>query len=278
MVCIEVKSERYKTRKSPAFHAGECKGLTKKGKDGTYISRADSRGVYKWVKASSNTTRKSIKTKDAKGAKGAKGIKKYLIHDNGGRPYRVHVSGKSVEIYKGKPIEKEDGSIDFDQEMDYGELVKKLTVKDIHIGQSPCIPAADACGAFAKGNSILLHLSGKKYMYIGHKIYTFAMEDDFEAYYSMIGNNDVPYPIVLGSKYVYFMLDYTYLPRDIFKTPMTSNTWADAYSYYFGFRSLETGEEVRCDQKAVDSRAKCMKARGEAVKNLNETKFKITLI
>jgi hypothetical protein len=273
-----VKSEKYKTRKSPAFHAGECKGLTKKGKDGTYISRADSRGVYKWVKASSNTTRKSIGTKGTKGAKGAKGTKKYLIHNNGGRPYRVDVSGKLVEIYKGKPIEKEDKSIDFNEEMDYSELLRKLIVKDIHVGQSPCIPAADSCGPSDKGNSILLHISGKTYMYIGHEIYIFSMEDTFEAYYSMIGNNDVPYPIILGSKYVYFMLDYTYLPRDVFKTKMTSNTWADAYSYYFGFRSLETGEEVRCDEKATKDRIKCMKARGEVVKKLGEKKFKITLI
>jgi hypothetical protein len=33
MGCEEVKSEKYQTRKSPAFHAKDCKDLTKKGKD-----------------------------------------------------------------------------------------------------------------------------------------------------------------------------------------------------------------------------------------------------
>lgn len=268
MPCQEVKSEKYQTRKSPAFHAGECKGETKKGKDGEYISKADAKGIYKWVKASASGTNKTRKL--------GKGAKKYLIHDNGGRPFRVDVSGKSVEIYKGEYARNNNRSINYDI-INYSVLVKKLTVKEVHVGQSPCIPAADACGAFGKGNSILLHVSANKYIYIGHEIYEFTMEDAFEAYYSMIGNNDVPYPIVLGSKYVYFMLDRSYLPREVFKVKMTSNMWADAYSFFFGFKSLETGEQVNCDQKATKEPMKCIKARGEAIKaitSVHEKKMK----
>ena len=67
MVCEEVKDKKYQTRKSPssrrdgvdaqrklsvpAFHAGDCKGIIKKGKDGFYISSPDKRGIYKWVPA-----------------------------------------------------------------------------------------------------------------------------------------------------------------------------------------------------------------------------------
>jgi hypothetical protein len=46
--CKEVKSRAYQTRKSPAYHAGDCKGQTKKGKNGIYISAPDKRGVYSW--------------------------------------------------------------------------------------------------------------------------------------------------------------------------------------------------------------------------------------
>jgi len=258
MPCEEIKSEKYQLRKSPPFHASDCKGETKKGKDGDYISKADTKGIYKWIKAA-GTTNKTRKIK--------KGTKNYLIHDNGNRPFKVDVYGKTVEIYKGEYGRNNNGSIDYDT-MNYNELVKKLIVKEVHIGQSPCIPAADACGAFGKGNSILLHILGNKYIYIGHEIYEFTMDDSFEAYYSMIGNNDVPYPVLLGSKYVYFMLDHSYLPRDVFKVKMTSNMWADAYSFFFGFKSLETGEEIKCDQKATKERMKCIKARGEAIKNI----------
>ena len=70
MSCKEVTSEKYKTRKSPAFHARDCAGQTKKGKDGDYLSKADSKGIYKWLKIS-GATRKVPKGKH------------YDIHNNG---------------------------------------------------------------------------------------------------------------------------------------------------------------------------------------------------
>ena len=73
MSCKEIKTAKYQTRKSPAFPANQCKHLTKKGKDGTYVSRADVNGVYKWVKV--NKTRKQ------------KGVRTYNIHYNGSHNY-----------------------------------------------------------------------------------------------------------------------------------------------------------------------------------------------
>ena len=48
--CKEVKTEKYQKRKSPPFHAAHCVGQIKKGKDGMYISKESSNGVFKWVK------------------------------------------------------------------------------------------------------------------------------------------------------------------------------------------------------------------------------------
>ena len=265
MACEEVKSQKYQTRKSPPFHARDCKNLTKKGKDGDYISKTDAKGVYKWVKVS------SVKNKTRKVTKGAKS---YLTHDNGSRPFRVEVSGKDVEIYRGHYKNLPDGSKDWNATMEYNELVKKLTVKEVHVGQSPCNSAiyiSDACGAFGKGNSILAHLSGNKYMFVGDCIYEFSMEDDFEAYYSVIGNNDVPYPVTIGTKYVYMMLDRIFIPKDIFKAKMNSAEWADAYAYYYGFKDLETGEETNCFKKygtRAKQRKSCEKEAKERHKKL----------
>ena len=85
MDCKEHTSKKYQTRKSPAFPAQKCKGLTKKEKDGSYVSQADKRGIYRWVKARSTQKRKG---------------KSYDIHDNGGRPFRVWIDGSTVSIYK----------------------------------------------------------------------------------------------------------------------------------------------------------------------------------
>jgi hypothetical protein len=270
MPCVEVKSAKYQTRKAPAFHAKDCKDMTKKGKDGDYVSKPDARGIYKWVKA--NKTRKV-----------PKGTKTYEIHDNGGVPFHVEVSGKNVAIYKGVLPE---GENEYDN-MVYTKLVKKLTVNAVHVGESPCDKAsyiAVDCGNSVAGNSILLHVSGKKYIHVGSEIYEFTMEDDFEAFYSAIGNNDVPYPITLGSKYVYLMLngDHTYIPRDLFKGPMNDTEWADAYAYYYGFKDFETGkrsecwdkyrtrvaERNKCEKQAQDKRRRILKGEVKAMKGV----------
>ena len=240
MPCTEVLTKKYQTRKSPPFHAGDCKGATKQGKDGEYVSQPDARGVYKWVKASGGS-------KPQKTRKAPKGTKTYDVHDNGNRPFRVEVSGKTVSIYKGVLPE---GENDYDN-MVYTKLVKKLTVNAVHLGESTCDSAAyikDDCGKWATGNTILLHVSGNKYIFVGPEIYEFTMEDEFEAFYSQVGRNDVPYPITLGSKYVYLMLDgdHTYIPRELFTAKMNKTEWADAYAYYYGFKDLETGEVVNC--------------------------------
>lgn len=234
MSCLEIKTAKYQTRKSPPFHAKDCKDLTKKGKDGNYVSKKDARGVYKWVKASAGKHTTR---------KAPKGTHVYHTHFNGARPFRVEVSGKKVEIYKDTA------------------LVKKLTVHEVH------------CGT-AIGNSILLHLSGKKYMFIGHEIYEFTMEDEFDAYYSIIGNNDVPYPVLLGSKYVYFMLehDHAYIPRDLFKVKMNAAEWADAYAYYYGHKDLETGKSLSCFSLKPSERSACKKQKNLIQKSQKKMK------
>ena len=257
MKCEEVKTAKYQTRKSPPFHAADCAGQTKKGKDGTYISKEGSNGGYKWVKVGSGVTRKA-------------GGKSYLIHDNGSHPYKVQISGKTVEIYKGEYRKLADGkTIDYNN-MDYIKLVKRLTVKEVHVGKSPCIEAADGCGAAFVGNTLLLHVSGKKYMYIGRDIFEFTMDDDFDAYYSLIGNNDVPYPVLVGSKKVYFMLDRQTMPREAFTAKMSAAEWADGYTYFFGMKDLDTGERLKCEQKGTKERSNCVQERGRKAQQITK--------
>jgi hypothetical protein len=261
MGCDEVKSEKYQTRKSPPYHAKNCKDLTKKGKNGEYVSKPDAKGIYKWIKA---------------GAAGAatrklKGGKFYLIHDNGGRPYRVEISGKTVEIYKGEYRRNLENTTAVDYEsMDYDKLLKKLTVKEVYVGKSSCGTSADLCGKAAIGNTLLLHLTGKKYMHIGHGIKEFTIDDKVDDYFSLVGNNDVPYPVLLGTENVYFLLDNAYYPRSAFTAKMSKLDWEDAYQYYYGFKNLATGEKLECKQASVAARSKCMKERGDLVKQMTK--------
>jgi hypothetical protein len=157
-------------------------------------------------------------------------VKKYQIHDNFARPFEVSVDGNTVSIVKGKYNESKD-------EYDYNKEVKVYTVDNIWIGKSSGPPHADHSKAQAKlfvGNSILLQIAKKRYVYIGDSIYEFDMEDEVEKYFSLIGRNDVPYPVLRGSKNVYFMLDRKYVPRDEFPDLYTDKEWENAYSTYYG--------------------------------------------
>jgi hypothetical protein len=251
--CVEVKSEKYQTRKSPAFHAKDCKDLTKKGKDGQYISKADAKGIYKWVKVVGSTRKQKGKF--------------YDTHDNGRRPFRVIVSddganAKKVTIYKDANI----GT--FKESADYSKLIKELTVNEVYVGKSTgkaegADHSPEQASSF-KGNSILLHISGNRYVYVGTEVYEFTMEDKLDEYFSMVGRNDVPYPVLLGTENVYFMIDgdHTYVPRDKFPSTLKKEQWENAYSYYYGWLDPETGKS-RTDKErkefALENYARKMK-------------------
>jgi hypothetical protein len=242
MTCTEVKSSKYQSRKSPPFHASDCKGTRKKGKDGDYISKVDKKGVYKWVKVSGKISGK-ISGK-VSGKAGTQKGKSYDTLDNGLRPYRVIVDGTNVSIYKG--TRKEDYTYDYDK------LIRSVKVKKVYLGGSKS----------GLGNSILLHLSGNKYMYIGHEIYEFQMEDSVESYFSLIGNSDVPYPILLGTEYAYFMLDRCYVARTEFSPSMTKKDWEDAYQRYYGYTNPMTSEVLGFKEKHDGLKTKCKKMKG----------------
>lgn len=236
MDCKEVKSTKYQTRKSPAYHAGECKGETKKGKDGDYVSSPNGRGVYRWIKTRKQNANRKFK-------------KSYHILDNGTDQFRVEINGKSVEIYNAVIVGEDWGDVD------YKELVKKLTVEGIYPGKVPTDEEMNDPARWYEdgdeGNSVVLHVKGNTYMFVGKGIYQFTMEDDVDAFYSYVGSNQVPYPVLLGSKYVYFMLDHTYVPRSLFPETMNKKEWADGYSYYYGMKSIKTGESLPKRKKQI---------------------------
>ena len=63
---------------------------------------------------------------------------------------------------------------------------------------------------FFNGNTILLKISEEndknRYVYIGgDKIYSFITNDHIPKYFSIMGNNMIPYSIAVGEENVYFL-------------------------------------------------------------------------
>lgn len=206
-------------RKSPTESATLFKvGTKKKGNDGNmWEVKTTKTGVKRWTKV-----------KEIKKPKG----KSYLIHDNGGRPFQVIISGKRVYVYRvPKKLSDEefdkwwDGkkSINFSKQLNYySELITEFkNVKKIFIGENT-IKKSFFKTLFSKndsGNTILLNISKNKYVFIGDSIYSFETKNDkIKKFYSPIGRMDVPYPVAVGEKYVYFLIGdkKCYLSKDEF--------------------------------------------------------------
>lgn len=158
----------------------------------------------------------------------------YQIHDNGDTPFEVNVRGKTVEVCKGVP--SDDG-----WEINFDEQILKYTVKEVYPGENLQTPMEIRVYGkdSAIGNTVLLHVTDDTYIYIGGEIYQFNLQqgEAVEAYYSKIGPNDVPYPVLLGTQNVYFPIEHVQVSRDLFsRYDMNEMEWADAYQYYYGYK------------------------------------------
>jgi hypothetical protein len=145
---------------------------------------------------------------------------KYLVHDNGGRPFQVHISTKpkKIEIYE---------QSEFDEELEptgWKKLVKRITnFQRVFIGNDPWLSGV-------KGNSILVQITDQKYIYIGWEIFSFTLPrgEKIKKYYSPIGNSDVVYPYAVTDKNTYLLIEYVSIP-----TQMISANSRDPYDYYY---------------------------------------------
>jgi len=127
----------------------------------------------------------------------------YYTHDNGGRAFYVTIEDdNSVEI----------GLLKYDETINKtvkNKFIARYLPQKIFIGKSPLnaqTKFSGGYGVWADGNSILLHIGGFKYIYIGEKMYSFESYDEITEYVSPVGNSDVPYPYAIDVSGRYYLL------------------------------------------------------------------------
>ena len=144
--------------------------------------------------------------------------RKYNIHDNGGRPYLIIANNKGIFVYTyvNKAYDK------------FTVLLRKFTK---FLGYWS---GFDSSPYKFHGNSILIQVTKKEYVFIGESIYSFKTTDIITDYVSPVGNSDVPYPIAYGEDYMYFMLERKYVKKQQFETPITVKNAEDLYGEFYG--------------------------------------------
>ena len=190
----------------------------------------------------------------------------YLVHDNGGRPFKVSVQWPgpkaTVQIFKAiQDDEDDDDDDDADGENAGGPTtVRVLTAGELQVelGNHPLlvrlaggeegeeedaeqdteeqIPKYEeaACTSFSaekvfvgqcpkhgaafNGNSMLLHLEGLKYVFVGENVFSFTAKSPITQYSSPVGNNDVPYPWAMDEQgFRYLMISSVILSGKLFE-------------------------------------------------------------
>ena len=159
----------------------------------------------------------------------------FQIKENVNYPFFVVSKKNIVDIYQ---VPNNPFPSVFHKDL-YTQLVKSYICKKIFIPIGYDEPYVRLSGKLAKqnsdrGNTILLQLDHHHYVFIGSRIYEFKTKDSIVKYYSPMGNNQVPYPVAIGEKNVYFMLDQTYVPLSYFKRGMKKVDYICAYAYYYG--------------------------------------------
>jgi len=148
----------------------------------------------------------------------------YLTHDNGGRPFRVDISadGKTVKLHQRVKIDysRYKHAKDYPEDTYHDEPAMVWRhVKNVFVGDSPKTDMTSfSCGFGPKfrGNSILLHLKGLEYVFIGMNVFQFAAKSPIVKYVSEVGNNDVPYPYAVDSKgRIYLLIENVILTKHL---------------------------------------------------------------
>ena len=156
-------------------------------------------------------------------------MRTYQTHNNGDRPFLVEIQDKTIKVYglNNKVID--------DDNFQYTEypIFTFLNNIEIFIGKSPKNKTTEYSGSYGDkfdGNSILINISGNKYIYIGSTIYSFESQAKILKYISPIGNSDVPYPYAIDEKEnIYLMTEDVILEK---MKNVDFNDF-DPYEYYY---------------------------------------------
>jgi hypothetical protein len=271
--CIKNHKKFYKGNEPSPKGLGYCahcekNGTIKNGLDGNlWIVVKTKKNIKRWIINKDKVSRKilevtKILTKDNIYYKKIKekhiGYKTYFTHFNYERPYLVYIKNKNISIYNiPENIEIDKSSYDSnDNKWMYINLVKEYTAEQIFIGKSPLIKMTNyskGYGAKFDGNTFLL-LVNNNYIYIRDNIQKFKINDEIIKYYSFIGNNDVPYPMAIGKKNIYFFeypkgyLSITEFPKDlqsIFDKGMELSPFLIPFLYKYNKKSIISLEDFK---------------------------------
>jgi hypothetical protein len=150
----------------------------------------------------------------------------YFIHDNGGRPFQVAVNAKSRHL---TIHQRSDATNGYDT-----SGILSIKYMRLFIGNSPNNTMTKFSGGYGprfQGNSLLVHITGLKYIAIGPSIFEFTAKAPITSYISPVGNNDVPYPYATDTRAnIYLISELVMLaPLRLYHLMIRDDPYTDYY-------------------------------------------------
>lgn len=169
----------------------------------------------------------------------------YEIMDNGGISYVVYVHKVGNEVY----VYKIPDNVYIEQNnINIENYIKYYTECLFHFKSPIKVWLGKHTDMSFEGNTVLIQVTSKTYIYIGSEINIFVSNECITNYYSYVGNNSVPYPVALSENYIFFMLDKTIVLKSEFieksfgdNYTHTQINFDNAYNYYYKhkFKNLD---------------------------------------
>lgn len=200
--CRPAEAPKTAKRRAPGEHAADLpENTVAESNRKEWVVKVMPNGIHRWVQN-----------------------KAPLIHDNGGTPFRVCEEGSKIRVYK-SAVSRE--NLPWHIFGTYTKLVLEIPkYKKLFIGKNTG-PFKNEYDGEIPGSSVLVHVSGTTYISIGESIIQFEAPDGIEKFYSIMGNNDVPYPYAIGEKYTYLTLERVYTETANIPVDM------DPYAHYY---------------------------------------------
>ena len=166
------------------------------------------------------------------------GDKHYFTHWNGGKPFCIYIKNKEVYIYQVPENVIVDDSFISNNENEnlwmYVNLVKKFNFKKVFIGESP----KNYTDQKYSGNTILLKIKNKEYIYIDKCIYFLKYENEIIDFVSPIEVSDIPFPYAVDKDYNYLLMNQEVIFKGI-------KDLQDPVLFYNKYRNIIKSEKLK---------------------------------
>ena len=165
----------------------------------------------------------------------------FLMHYNYENNYLVVIIDTTVYVYKNKICKFDPPLISFQ-------------AKNVFIGKSKVCPMTEFSGVADDGsefdgNTLLIECENNEYVYIsGLEVTKFKTDDKIIDYTSFMGNNMIPYAIMMGERYTYFLYyRYKFIENDKIEEGTllnATNTSLDPYDYHLEKCGIESFKKL----------------------------------